>query len=219
MTTNEFERARRPEQKEQRRDSILVAAREMLATTPLREISLRELSRHIGLSKSNVIRYFPTREAIFFGVLNAEFDLWIDALASELPTRHATSDEVIECWISSLARRPVLCELLAALGSELERNIPVPDVRDFKLANGAAQERLASLLEPGLGLDPSAVRELVSSSIVVVAGLWPFANPSAAVASALEDERLQQSKVDFEGRTSRLLKLMYRGILQDRLPA
>lgn len=219
MTSTEFERARRPEQKEQRRNSILTAAREMLTTAPLREISLRELSRRIGLSKSNVIRYFPTREAIFFEVLNTEFDLWIDELDKELPARNATPEEVIDGWASSLSRRPLLCELVAALGNELERNIPTPDVREFKLANGAAQERLATLLTPRLGLKLSATKELVSSAIIVVAGLWPFSIPSNAVLKALEDERLQHSKVDFERRTSRILKLIYNGMVQESMRA
>lgn len=216
MTTTEFERARRPEHKGQRRDAILAVARDMLVEAPLRDISLRELSRNVGLSKSNVVRYFPTREAIFFGLLNRELEFWLDELAGELPTEGAQPHEVIDRWADSLTRRPILCELLAALGGELERNIPAEDVRDFKLANGAAQRRLARLLEPGLGLDAKAVRELVSFSIVVVAGLWPFANPSAAVISALKDERLQQTRVDFPKRLARALKLAHTGLVQER---
>ena len=41
----------------------------MLDHLPPAEVSLRELSRQVGLSKSNVVRYFPTREADFLAVL------------------------------------------------------------------------------------------------------------------------------------------------------
>ncbi len=37
------------------------------------EISLRELSDRVGLAKSNVMRYFDSREAIFLEVLDEEF--------------------------------------------------------------------------------------------------------------------------------------------------
>ena len=47
-----------------RRSAIMNSAREMLAEKDLAEISLRELSNRIGLAKSNVLRYFDSREAI-----------------------------------------------------------------------------------------------------------------------------------------------------------
>ena len=69
MTVADFQRARSPQQQEQRRRDILDAARQLLEQAPLAEISLRELSRQVGLAKSNVVRYFPTREAVFLALL------------------------------------------------------------------------------------------------------------------------------------------------------
>jgi hypothetical protein len=36
----------------------------MLREMPVAELSLNELSRRVGLAKSNVLRYFETREAV-----------------------------------------------------------------------------------------------------------------------------------------------------------
>ena len=63
VATHGFQRARRPEQIEARRCAILDAARAMLGSRPVADISLRELSESVGLAKSNVLRYFDSREA------------------------------------------------------------------------------------------------------------------------------------------------------------
>src|ERR687888_1909675 len=79
-----FKRARRPEQREVRRQAILDVAEAMLANEPTSEISLREISRRVGLATSNVLRYFDSREAIFLELLAREWTSWLDALKQEL---------------------------------------------------------------------------------------------------------------------------------------
>ncbi|MGG7508139.1 TetR/AcrR family transcriptional regulator [Plantibacter sp. YIM 135249] len=79
MTTSlHFQRARRPEQVEARRTAILETARTMLGERPVAEISLRELSERVGLAKSNVLRYFDSREAIFLEILDESWTSWVD---------------------------------------------------------------------------------------------------------------------------------------------
>ena len=78
-----FQRARRPEQREARRQAILDVAEAMLAQDPTAEISLREISRRVGLATSNVLRYFESREAIFLELLAGESTSWLDALEQE----------------------------------------------------------------------------------------------------------------------------------------
>ena len=56
-----------------RRTAIMAVARDMLAEKNVGDISLRELSDRVGLAKSNVLRYFDSREAIFLEVLDEEF--------------------------------------------------------------------------------------------------------------------------------------------------
>ncbi|WP_410816233.1 hypothetical protein [Micromonospora sp. 050-3] len=88
----------------------------------------------------------------------------------------------------SIASRPLICELWSSLGTELERNIPADAVRAFKLTHTELQIRIAGIVRgfiPALTLPAS--RELVSLTVLLIAGLWPFANPSPAVAEAEPD--------------------------------
>ena len=65
-----FQRARSEEQRDPRRRAILDTAAAMLAEMPVAEVSLNELSRRVGLAKSNVLRYFESREAVLLELLD-----------------------------------------------------------------------------------------------------------------------------------------------------
>lgn len=209
-----FQRARRPEQIEMRKQTILDAAEALLGEMPIADISLRELSRRVGLSKTNVVRYFETREAVFLELLRRSQQAWLDTLERDLPARSAPHHVVCSAIAASLAQRPLLCELWSALATVLERNVSLESVRAFKLSNLEAQVRFAGLVSdrvPALGDD--AARELAALCTVTVAGLWPFANPSPTVLTATEDPRLAGSRIDFATMLSRHLDLLVTGLL------
>src|ERR1700691_2284463 len=81
MTT--FQRARSEEQREVRRRAILDAAAAMLAEMPVAQVTLNELSRRVGLAKSNVLRYFESREAVLLELLDSAWQEWLARLEQE----------------------------------------------------------------------------------------------------------------------------------------
>ncbi|WP_329051518.1 TetR family transcriptional regulator [Amycolatopsis sp. NBC_01488] len=184
-----FQRARRPEQIEARRTAILAAAKELLAERPVADISLRELACRVGLAKSNVLRYFDSREAVFLEVLDAEWSAWLDALAlgeaAPAEPRFAREERVAGMIAATLAERPSLCELVSAMGPVLERNISPEFARDFKKRSLANTQRLGELVRsrvPELSAD--GARQFAFGVVIVVSGAWPYANPTDAVAAA-----------------------------------
>lgn len=143
----EFQRARNDKQREQRRQLILGTAARMLADMPVAELSLNELSRQVGLAKSNVLRYFETREAILLELLSAELRAWAELL-DILPTANGAAprqriDHLARLVTDSLAERPLLCDLASAQAAVLERNVSTAVVLTHKLAVREAVERLA----------------------------------------------------------------------------
>jgi DNA-binding transcriptional regulator YbjK len=102
MTT--FQRARSAEQREMRRRAILDAAAGMLAEMPVAEVSLNELSRRAGLAKSNVLRYFDSREAVLLELLNSAWQEWLGQLGEGLAGVDAGAsaaergDRLAPCW-------------------------------------------------------------------------------------------------------------------------
>jgi AcrR family transcriptional regulator len=219
---SDFRRARRPEQREQRRQMILDAAASMLAEMPVADISLRELSRRVGLAGSNVLRYFETREGVFLALLDRLSDEWLDELERDLGTSPSDEsvqsiEQVAQAWARSLADRPLLCELTSVMSGVLERNVSVDSVRAFKRRAIARNARLANLIRgvlPDLG--ERAALETASLATTFLAGLWPLANPGPVVRAATEDPDLAAAHVDFTGRMTRGLVLLLAGQLATR---
>jgi AcrR family transcriptional regulator len=209
-----FQRARRPEQREARRQAILDAAEAMLGEVPTSEISLREISRRVGLATSNVLRYFDSREAIFLELLARQSISWLDALEHELDglgsaTGIDACQQVAATWATTLAERPTLCELWSVLSSVLERNVAVETVREFKRGAIDRNHRLAALVAGRIdGLRPAAAEEVASLSSAFIAGLWPLANPGPTVIAASEDPDLHLAHIDFRTRMTRMLSLL-----------
>ena len=209
-----FQRARRPEQREVRRQAILDVAEAMLAQDPTSGISLREISRRVGLATSNVLRYFESREAIFLELLARESTSWLDALEHELDALEPSTgvpacERVAGIWAATLVDRPTLCELWSVMSSVLERNVSVETVRTFKRGAIARNQRLADLVARRIpGLRPEAAVEVASMASAFMAGVWPLANPGPTVVAATEDPDLLAAHVDFRSRLARMLVLL-----------
>src|ERR1700753_2663750 len=153
-----FQRARSAEQREVRRRAILDTAAAMLAEMPVADVTLNELSRRVGLAKSNVLRYFESREAVLLELLGAAWQDWLGALTADLGGTVTASapvtargDQVAATVAGSLAGRPVLCDLVSAQAAVLERNVSPQVAATYKRATMAGLEDLGALLQGHLG--------------------------------------------------------------------
>jgi AcrR family transcriptional regulator len=201
-----FQRARSDEQRAARSQAILDTAAAMLEEMPVAGISLNELSRRVGLAKSNVLRYFDSREAVLLELLASSVHEWLAHLAAELPSavrRRAAfkrrAGQVAAAVARSLVERPVLCDLMSAQAAVLEHNVTVETVTRYKLAVLADAEALAGLIHdalPELSQD-DAWRYIVGAWLMTSA-LWTHARPPDAVLQAwAADDRLEKMHLDF----------------------
>ncbi|MFI1864679.1 TetR/AcrR family transcriptional regulator [Streptomyces jumonjinensis] len=84
MTTPPFQRARRPEHKEQRRLDILRAAAALGRHDGVRSVTLTDIAAGAGVHKSAVLRYFASREAVFLLLTADGWQDWADAVDEAL---------------------------------------------------------------------------------------------------------------------------------------
>jgi AcrR family transcriptional regulator len=215
-----YQRARRPEQKEHRRESILAAARELAGERAVREISLGDIARRVGLSKANVLRYFESREHVFLQLLLREWDTWTTSAEVQLKARRPTTGTIANTIAYTLAERPLLCDLISEMSSVLERNVSVATVQAFKAESldlvdnlgDALAERFPKLAHP-------QARETIAAALVITAGLWPIANPAPRImAMYSEIPELTRSHVDFEQHLEQLLRTLLTGFLHTSTP-
>lgn len=201
-----FQRARSEEQRAARRRVILEVAAAMLDEMPVSDLSLNELSRRVGLAKSNVLRYFFSREAILLELLDQEWRDWITALSSlsEDPafgegTARERGDRVADILARSLDGRRVLCDLLSTQSTVLEHNVSVEVAVRYKRASIDSLTALAELIRrplPELGEEDSL--KVVLMTLAFVAAIWPAACPPDTVIAAYEsDPSLAAIRLDF----------------------
>ncbi|MFJ8960330.1 TetR/AcrR family transcriptional regulator [Lentzea sp. NPDC102401] len=198
-----FQRARTDEQRGERRRQILGAAAAMLTEMPVAELTLNGLSRRVCLAKANVLRYFESREAVLLELLEAEGADWIAELEREaVPggVLRERENRLAELLASSLARRPVLCDLISAQATVLEHNISVETALRHKHAVRGYLEALVRFTVrhlPELGEERAFV--LVRTVWMVVGTAWPSSRPpEALLAVYAADPSLAAMRIDFE---------------------
>jgi AcrR family transcriptional regulator len=188
-----FQRARSEEQRELRRKTILDTAAAMLDEMPVAEVSLNELSRRVGLAKSNVLRYFESREAVLLDLLDRFLRTWLAALSDELTADvdpHLPAVEraglLADVLSRSLAERRVLCDLFGAQGGVLEHNVSVEVVMRHKRASLDCLRDMVDLVRrhvPELGDDAQKVCLL---TMIMAGALSAYCPPPASVLAAYE---------------------------------
>jgi AcrR family transcriptional regulator len=221
MATPAFRRAHSQEQRAYRRATILDAATAMLAEMNVGQVTLTELGRRAGLAKSNVLRYFESREDVLLQVLDEASREWLDALDEEFQRIRANTsaparcDAVAEILTRTLSARTVFCDLIASQAAVLEHNVSTEVVAQFKraaVANVAVLARLVRQVVPELS-EPAAW-QFAGTAVMMTGAVWTHSRPSAAVEAAYQaHDDLAATRLDFTDALQSTLSTLLAGLL------
>lgn len=224
--TETFLRARRPEQKQQRREDILAAARALAVTDGVRVVSLAGIAARAGIDKSALLRYFETREQIFLELTAREWPAWAQALHDGLDDAGPASAEaggpgprrVADVVARSFGDRPLFCDLLAHTPLNLERNVSPKAVRGYKLISLDAVSDAAGVVRRALpDLTEQECLEFISAVASLAGNLWQIANPAPALAALFaSDPDLAHACVDLVPRLRRTAEILLAGLIPSR---
>ncbi|TMR91707.1 TetR/AcrR family transcriptional regulator [Nonomuraea basaltis] len=212
MKEPEFLRARRPEHKQQRREAILAAARELALRSGVRTVSLRAVAAAAGLAKSNVVRYFGTREEIYLELAAEEWQGWRDAATERLRTAGGPGD-VVDALAETLEARPLMCDLLGYISASLEHNVSLEAARAFKMVLLDVGADLGAQVARATGLTDGEGLELVGTATGLAAFLYPMAHPSPVLAELYAQEpRIAAARPPFLPTLKRALTAFLAGL-------
>jgi AcrR family transcriptional regulator len=209
-----FQRARRPEEKEVRRQAILKAARRLMDDVGSLELSLSELARRSGVSKPNIYRYFESREEILLQLWIEEVReltgrLEVSLAAAPVGDVSAAAQAIVEAFVS----RPLLCELMSIVSAVLERNLSAEAILAAKRTllglTLKVAERLHGLL-PSIGLEDCGWA--VSTVGVYASGLWPLAHPGPTAQKVLAQAEFARLQPVYERDFRRFLEVLFTGL-------
>jgi AcrR family transcriptional regulator len=214
-TAEDFQRARRPEQKEQRREAILAAAADLARRDGVRAVTLSEIARAVGIHKSALLRYFETREQIFLELTGREWAAWQESTTVALAEiASGGADAVAAALATSFVERPLLCDLIPHTALNLERHASVEAVHAYKLTSlGAVDAVAAALAGPLPALSDDQRRELVSYVALLAGSMFQIATPPEPLADLYRREpQLGHALLDLEPRLTRATRVAIAGI-------
>jgi AcrR family transcriptional regulator len=173
----------------------LDTAAAMLDEMPVAEVSLNELSRRVGLAKSNVLRYFESREAVLLELLDQFLGSWLAELEAELAAGidanaapEVRAGQMAEILSQSLAGRVVLCDLFGAQGGVLEHNVSVEVAKRHKRSSLARLATMSELVRRHLPELGDNAQLFCLMSLVSAGALSSYVPPPPSLLAAYADE-------------------------------
>lgn len=215
MSSSAFQRARRPEQKRQRERAILEAAAELVESGGVDGVTLTAIAERAGLAKSNLYRYFESREDILLQLLTSDEAAWVAGLERALaPLAGSDDTEAVGAAIAeTLAASPRLCLLSSILTTVLEQNVPLEVARRFKDRVAELSIRIGNAIHSALpGLELERLAELQRLVHALVAGLWPIAHPAPVIVELLAEPDYAHFASDFEADLRRAIVALLVGL-------
>ncbi|GAA4877306.1 TetR family transcriptional regulator [Actinomycetospora straminea] len=219
-----FQRARSEEQREVRRRRVLETGAEMLEEMPVAAISLNELARRAGMAKSNVLRYFESRESVLLDLLagaaarfRAELDDGLPGAPDAPEPAEVRARGVAVALAGAFGAHPTLCELLSAQWAVLEHNVSVDVALRYKRAARDGIRWQAGFLQRLLPeLDDQRALRASSMVILLVGALWTRSHPSPAVLEAFAtDTSLEFLHPSFTDALAEAIATFLVGLLAD----
>ncbi len=182
-----FQRARKPAEQQLRREAILAAAASLFDAEGPQGAGLNAIAAKAGFTKSNVYRYFESREEVLMSLFLDELERFVADFAAA--SEHCAVDDVealAEVSAQTFVSHPRFCALITILASVLEQNVSIAKIIELKRAVSALNQRITTVVSARL---TAATREdcgwAIGMAATLVAGMWPNVTPSKAAAEVL----------------------------------
>jgi AcrR family transcriptional regulator len=210
-----WQRARSKEQKEYRISEIVRATARLYEKHSFEEISFVLIAKEAGFTRSNLYKYFPSKEEIFLEFLKHDIILWRKDLVKTYRRRKAWSVETFaSVWVMILSNHKRLLDLFSILHSFLEKNVSEQTLIEFKRRATDELKVLSELLckiFPALNREKAG--EFLELQLAAAIGLFNITNLSEMQQRVLEYPEFRHLKVDFNNYLQKTVKCLLYGLI------
>lgn len=153
-------RAVTPEQKDERRKSILRAAEAQLRNVGFESFSMEVLARELAWSRGTLYRYFGTREEVLLQLYNQQRAGWTGRLKKAV--KPGTSDlAFVRHHYTESTRDPLFLVLRSRLETVIMQNISEEKLRESRATTVASNLDLSRHYEKCLGISLKQAQRLI----------------------------------------------------------
>ncbi len=178
-----------PEQITQKREEIINACEKLYQTMSFREITLKEIGNITSFSRPTIYNYFETKEEIFLGLFQREYDRWNEELNAILNgNERLTKKELADRIANSLAGREQLLKLLSMNNYDIEANSRQELLTAFKQSYGRSMHLMRILLEkfcPDMSV--TDIQNFIYTFFPFMFGIYPYTTVTEKQKTAMKE--------------------------------
>ncbi|TGK01021.1 TetR/AcrR family transcriptional regulator [Leptospira semungkisensis] len=206
-------RARKPEEKEIRKQSIVTALRNILLKQKHPLPSTQEIAEAAGVTKGVIYFYFKTREEIFLTLHLQETDTFFQALSGLLVADQYSLPKLKETIIDQFSSNHVFMFLGLIIPGILESNVDQDFLYEFKLKISEGIDELArAWLTKENDLTIVDSRKFILRFYFLGLMLWQHHNPPEAIQTAFRNKNLWLLEGDLKQALSESFDWLWKGM-------
>lgn len=196
-----WQRARTDDKKSERREEIYAAAFRLFKRDGYDKVSFNAIAAEAGFTKSNLYRYFSSKEDIYLCIFSDLFGQWVESCLSALAELQPQppASEFAEAWLASMRPHQEYLTLATLLLTALERNSSFEQLQTFKRVS---MQRLYAVAVAICRLYPQLSTQqgfsFLSLSFAATTHYWALATDNADLVRIYAMDEFQSLKPNFE---------------------
>ncbi|MBR0185371.1 MAG: TetR/AcrR family transcriptional regulator [Synergistaceae bacterium] len=171
------------------KEEIINACAILYETMNFRDITMKEIGNLISLKRPTIYNYFQSKEEIFLGLLQREYEQWADELNLMIESREVmTADEIASALAHSLEKRGRMLKLFSMNHFDMEANSRLANLTEFKSAYGKpinAVERCLAKFCPDMS--DKDRQDFIYSFFPFIYGIFPYTFVTEKQRKAMKD--------------------------------
>lgn len=210
-----FTRARTEEQKAQRIAEIIDATAHLYLSRGFEEITFVSIAREAGFTRSNLYKYFNSKEEIFLEFLKHDILFWRQDLIDAFQTgRSYTVEAFAAVWVRVLSEHQRLLDLISILYSDLEKNASMENMIGFKRMAKKEYQVLSELLcKLFPALNPEKAARFLNMQLAASIGLYTMTNLSENQRKILDMPEFAPFNIDWKEYFKESVAYILKGLL------
>ena len=206
-------RARSSQQIQQRISEILSATASLYETHRFEEITFALIAKQAGFTRSNLYRYFETKEDIFLELLQSDIRTWREEVCESIGEIPVSAALLAQTWVDLLLKHPRLLRLFAILYPLLEPNASLEALTAFKKAMLAEMEQIGAKLAGVYAFSsPEAAREFIFAQTALVTGAFPMISLTKKQKEAMQQAGMPMDAVYFRAMLQHAVEMLLEGL-------
>ena len=171
-----------------RKEEIIDACASLYEAMGFKDITIRDIGEKTSFTRTSIYNYFQTKEEIFLGLLQREYEAWTCDLKAIVRDHETMSpDQFAEAIAHTLEKRGCMLKLLSMNLYDMEGNSRIENLVDFKMVDADSMKALTSCLEKFFPyMTETDVQEFLYAVYPFLFGIYPYTTATEKQKQAMD---------------------------------